>query len=159
MRTDGKIDPSTAAVLRAYVDAVTLFEPLQRRIWAASQLTLGQLRALHRLTDAPKSLGQLGDELGLTPPSVTRVADRLEERGLIARHRDELDRRRVYVAATAEGRRLLASVPLLRESVIRRAVERLGPRDRARIAGALAELARAVRQAETEDASAPAMVS
>lgn len=149
-------DPSVVALLRAYLDAVTLSEPLQGRIWRASQLTLTQVRALRRLAKAPKSLGELGAELGLTPPSVTRVVDRLEERGLVERSRDAPDRRRVVAAIRPAGLRLVTSVPLLEESAIRSAAERLTPAQRARIAAALEEFAVAVRAAEeAEPAGVP----
>jgi DNA-binding MarR family transcriptional regulator len=148
VRSDTVDDPSIQALLRAYLDAVTLSEPLQGRIWAASQLTLTQVRALRRLAREPKPLGELGAELGLAPPSVTRVIDRLEERGLIERRRDASDRRRVVAAILPAGLRLVTSVPLLEASAIRQAAERIAPADRARIARALIEFAEAVRAVE-----------
>ena len=146
-------DPGISALLRAYLDAVTLSEPLQGRIWAASQLTLTQVRALRRLAKEPKSLGQLGTELGLTPPSTTRVVDRLEERELIERRRDASDRRRVVAAILPAGLRLVTSVPLLDNSSIKRAAEALAPQDRERIAAALEDFARTVRAIEEEGAA------
>ena len=55
-----------------------LSEEIQTRVWRAAELTLSQVRALRRLADEPKPLGQLGLELGLAPPSITRLADRLD---------------------------------------------------------------------------------
>src|ERR1700694_2582911 len=82
-------DESDVRLLRAYLDAVTLSEALQPRIWHAAELTLAQVRVLRRLAKQPRSLGQLGADLVLAPPSMTRLVDRLEERGLIERRRDE----------------------------------------------------------------------
>jgi DNA-binding MarR family transcriptional regulator len=147
---------SARALLRAYLDAVTLSEPLQGRIWAASQLTLTQVRALRRLAVEPKSLGQLGAELALTPPSVTRVVDRLEERGLIERRRDEDDRRRVVAAILPAGSQLVTSVPLLQGSAIADAVERLPKPARERITAAFEEFVRAVREIEEQVAAGTA---
>lgn len=132
---------------------MTLSEPLQGRIWAASQLTLTQVRALRRLARGTKTLGELGAGLGLPPPSMTRIIDRLEERGLIERRRDPSDRRKVVAAILPAGLRLVTSVPLLEESAIHAAVERMDPRERERIAKALTDLARAVRAEEGEDES------
>jgi DNA-binding MarR family transcriptional regulator len=146
-----KAAPSVRALLRAYLDAVTLSEPLQGRIWRASQLTLTQVRALRRLAKGPKALGELGTELGLTPPSVTRVVDRLEERGLIERRRDASDRRKVVAAILPAGVRLVTSVPLFEASAIRRAAESLAPADRERIARALEDFTRAARLAQAEE--------
>lgn len=130
---------------------MTLSEGLQTRLWQASQLTLAQVRALRRLADEPKSLGQLGMELALAPPSVTRLVDRLEERGLIERSRKDEDRRKVLATLTAEGRRLVSAVPpLLQGSAIRAAIDRMSFTDRRRIAVAMRDFNAAVRQAEDE---------
>jgi DNA-binding MarR family transcriptional regulator len=43
-------------------------------------------------------------------PDVTRLLDRLEEAGLIRRHRDQEDRRQMRTRITAEGLELLASL-------------------------------------------------
>src|SRR5450759_5517604 len=117
-------DDSRLRLLRAYLDAVTLSEAIQTRIWHAAVLTLAQARLLRQLAKEPRSLGQLGTDLRLAPPSMTRLADRLEERGLIARSRDAEDRRKVLVTLTAEGRRLVSAIPIFEGTPIRAAVDR-----------------------------------
>lgn len=139
-------------LLRAYLDAVTLAEPLQSQVWASAQLTLTQVRALRRLAKEAKPLGQLGAELGLTPPSVTRLVDRLEERGLIERRRDGADRRRVVAAILPAGQKLIDTVPLFRSSTIFAAAERLSGAERQRIADALNAFTQVVRAFEEEQA-------
>lgn len=47
--------------------------------------------------------GELGRELGYTSGATTRLIDGLEQRGLIARHRDRLDRRVVRLRVTPAG--------------------------------------------------------
>jgi DNA-binding MarR family transcriptional regulator len=143
-------DDSRIRLLRAYLDAVTLSEALQTSIWHAAELTLVQVRVLRRLAKQPQSLGQLGGELALAPPSMTRLVDRLEERGLIERERDPDDRRKVVATLTDEGRRLVTAIPFLEGTAIRVAVERLKVTDRDRIAAALREFNAAVRQVEDE---------
>ncbi len=145
---DPPAETSVSELLRAYLDAVTLSESLQGRIWAASQLTLTQVRALRRLAKEPKSLGELGAELGLAPPSVTRVVDRLEERGLIERRRDGPDRRRVVAVILPAGQRLVTSVPLVDGTSIREAAERLPASERGRIAAAFRTFTAAVQALE-----------
>jgi MarR family transcriptional regulator, transcriptional regulator for hemolysin len=141
---------SGVRLLRAYLDAVTLSEALQTSIWHAAELTLVQVRVLRRLAKQPQSLGQLGTELALAPPSVTRLVDRLEERGLIERRRELEDRRKVVATLTDEGRRLLSAIPFLEGTAIRVAVDRMKVADRERIAAALREFNAAVRQVEDE---------
>jgi DNA-binding MarR family transcriptional regulator len=143
-------DDSRTRLLRAYLDAVALSEAIQTRIWHAAQLTLAQARVLRRLAKQPRSLGQLGADLVLAPPSMTRLVDRLEERGLIARSRDSEDRRKVLVTLTAEGRRLVGAIPLLEGSPIRAAVDRMTVADRERIAAAMREFSAAVVEVEEE---------
>jgi MarR family transcriptional regulator for hemolysin len=146
---------SRTRLLRAYFDAVTLSEALQTRIWHAAELTLAQARVLRRLAKQPQSLGQLGTELALAPPSMTRLVDRLEERGLIERRRDLDDRRKVVARLTDEGRRLVSAIPLIEGTPIRAAVDHMREADRERIAAALREFIEAVRQAEDELLVAP----
>jgi DNA-binding MarR family transcriptional regulator len=81
---------------------------------------------------------------------MTRLVDRLEERGLIARQRDVDDRRKVVATLTDEGRRLLSAIPFLEGTAIRLAVERMKTADRERIAGAMREFNAAVRQVEEQ---------
>jgi DNA-binding MarR family transcriptional regulator len=141
---------STKRLLRAYLDAVTLSESLQTRIWQGAQLTLGQVRVLRRLAKSPRSLSQLGSELALAPPSMTRLIDRLEGRGLIARKRDEFDRRKVVATLTDQGRQLVSAIPFLEGTAIRAAVERMTESERNRIASALDQFIGAVRLADDE---------
>lgn len=143
-------DDSDVRWLRAYLDAVTLCEALQTRIWHAAELTLTQVRVLRRLAKQPRSLGRLGSDLALAPPSNTPLADRLAERGLIERRRDDEDRRRVLGTLTAEGRQLLTAIPFLEGTPIRTAVDRMTVTDRKRIAGAIRQFRAAVTQEEEE---------
>jgi DNA-binding MarR family transcriptional regulator len=146
-----KLADSQVGLLRAYLDAVTLSEALQTRLWQAAQLTLAQVRALRRLAKDPKPLGQLGTELTLAPPSVTRLADRLEERGLIERVRGDEDRRKVIARLTPAGRSLVSAVPpLLDGTAIGDAVRRMDQSDCDRIATALRDFTAAVRLVEDE---------
>ena len=55
-------------------------------------------------------MGTLADSLDVSQASATGIVDRMEQRGLIERHRDDEDRRVVRVALTEDGSRLLAGV-------------------------------------------------
>lgn len=144
------LDDSDIRLLRAYLDAVTLSEALQTRIWHAAELTLVQVRVLRRLAKQPRSIGSLGVDLMLAPPSMTRLIDRLEERGLIERRRDDEDRRKVLATITDEGRRLVSAIPFLEGTPIRTAVARMTVAERERIAAAMREFNAAVMKAEEE---------
>ncbi|MER7582431.1 MarR family winged helix-turn-helix transcriptional regulator [Kitasatospora sp. NPDC097691] len=55
------------------------------------------------LEDGPVTTGRIAELTGLTSGSATRLVDRLEKAGLVARRRDEADRRRVLVAVRPEA--------------------------------------------------------
>ena len=60
---------------------------------------------------------KLADALGVTPPNVTGIVDRLVEQGLVSREENPEDRRMLLLKTTDKGKALLAK---LRESRISR---------------------------------------
>ncbi len=68
----------TRAAVLAFLDAITLAEPIQARLWQVSRITMTQLSVLRQLRGGPLTVGRLGAEVGLSPASVTRLVDRLE---------------------------------------------------------------------------------
>jgi DNA-binding MarR family transcriptional regulator len=65
------------------------------------------LRILHDAGAAGTPVGSIGERSPAGDPDVTRLLDRLEERGLATRARDAADRRVITARITAEGKRLL----------------------------------------------------
>ena len=85
--------------------------------WLAKQVELGvaeadlsmpQYRILALLDAGPSLPSALADRLAVRPPSITSVVDGLVARGLVDRHTEEHDRRRVAHTLTLDGRRALA---------------------------------------------------
>lgn len=75
---------------------------------AAGQITPSQLSALNVLDKHGElTLGELASIERIAPPSMTRVASRLEEAGLLERRPDASDRRVARVALSPAGQRLL----------------------------------------------------
>jgi DNA-binding MarR family transcriptional regulator len=95
------------AVLRAYMDAIVLAEPMQLKVWKTAGVTLTQLRILRVLREGPCSASELAGRAGLSAPSLTRVLDRLEELSLVERVADQSDRRRISVRILPKGETLL----------------------------------------------------
>ena len=60
--------------------------------------------------EGPMTAGRLAERARLSPGAITALVDRLEERGLARRTRDEEDRRRVLVEVTPELRRRAAEL-------------------------------------------------
>jgi len=81
-------------------------------------LTIPQYLALDFivLSEEPVSLSAVGAEIGAPPSSMTSVADRLEQDGLIARQPHPTDRRSFTVEATARGKDLVTELHCTTES-------------------------------------------
>ena len=61
------------------------------------QVSPGHIQVLIALTRGPRSVGQLAEELEVSPPAATQLVDRLAEHGMVHRHNDPADRRIVLV--------------------------------------------------------------
>ena len=137
--------------LVAYLEALSLAEPVQARLWHESEITLTQLLVLRMLRDGPVTAGKLGSEAGLSPTSLTRLVDRLERRGLVMRRRTDEDRRCVEIRLEPAGETLLGQTTVLRGTDLHHAVEEMTRDERRGLTAGLrrlVELARTVRRLE-----------
>ncbi len=139
------VETETREALLAYLDALTLAEPIQERLWQGARLTLTQLSVLRELRSGPQGAGKLGIAVGLSPASVSRVIDRLETRGLVSRRREADDRRCVEVKLEPAGERLLGQLKVLRGSDLHAAVEGMTIEERRRLTRALRGLVERTR--------------
>ncbi len=73
-------------------------------------LSANQYNVLRILRGAPDGLpcGEIGNRMITRDPDITRLLDRLEKRGLIARSRETKDRRMVMGRITPDGIKLLS---------------------------------------------------
>jgi MarR family transcriptional regulator, 2-MHQ and catechol-resistance regulon repressor len=94
----------------------------------------GFLEALYH--KGPLTLGQVGQLILVTSGSVTPVADKLEQRGLIQRRLSAEDRRVCYAELTDAGRELVGGIFPEHAEVIRGAMDGLTLQEK-RIATAL----------------------
>ena len=91
---------------------MTLNHPLKAVVgflvsYDSSHLTIRQLNALLRCSDAPQTVRRLAADMGVTKPVITRSADKLEELGWIRRCEDKEDRRSIILKITPAGMRLV----------------------------------------------------
>ena len=124
----------------AYLDALTLAEPIQAKLWQLAQLTLTQVSVLRQLRAGSQTAGKLGQAVGLSPASLSHVLERLERRGLVSRHREAEDRRVVEVHLEPAGERLLGEIKPLRGSDLHLAVEAMTSEERRRLTAGLTRL-------------------
>jgi DNA-binding MarR family transcriptional regulator len=81
------------------------------RRWPSGPLSLVHLHVLMQLVeDGPLPMRALADNLDVSQASATGIVDRMEQRGLVVRQRDDEDRRVVRVALTDAGRQLIAGI-------------------------------------------------
>lgn len=79
----------------------------ERRWKADQELTVPQMILLLLLNHyGPMKTGDIARNLRVTQGVITRMADRLLEKGLISRSRDPRDRRVVFLALSQRGKKL-----------------------------------------------------
>ncbi len=98
---------------RVFLGIVRVAEVLTRRLGdelGSYRLTLSQYGVLEALQAAGSdgmACGEIAERMITRDPDVTRLLDRLEERGLVSRTRGRPDRRVVRIQLTAEGNALV----------------------------------------------------
>lgn len=100
-----------------------------------TQSQLSVLAVLHR--DGPTGIGALAAIERVKPPTVTRIVDHLEQRGLVSRAADPRDGRCVRVALTTSGTALVTGTRRRRDAYLAARLATLEPAERDRVANAV----------------------
>jgi DNA-binding MarR family transcriptional regulator len=104
-----------------------------------------RLSALSVLVFAgPQRIGKLAHIEQVEPPTMTRLVDGLERDGYVQRSPDPADARAVRVEATARGRDAMLEGRRRRVAAFTTLLERLPPRELARLAHGVSALERAL---------------
>jgi DNA-binding MarR family transcriptional regulator len=113
-----------------------------RQTLPGSDITAHMLRVLrHLAAGGPLTIGEQAEHLGLSKATTTEMVNRLEAKGLVARLRDERDRRRVFVWLTDAGRRRVTEYSeVLENDLLVQAVANMRPADRTRLVEGLRSL-------------------
>jgi DNA-binding MarR family transcriptional regulator len=129
------VDPTQRRVLRAYLRAVALAEPLQRELAARHGVSLGDLHAVRTLARIGEvSMSSYGNELGVPRSTITNLVDRLERAGLVERAASSRDRRVTLVRLAAAGRRAVEDTDVLLRSRVAARLLDLEPEAQVRLA-------------------------
>jgi DNA-binding MarR family transcriptional regulator len=88
----------------------------------------------------PLTFGELANAERISPPSVTTIVRKLEERGLVERSPDDRDRRVCRLRATPAGHRHLTAARARRTAWLTVRLGDLDPQGLARLAGAVEAL-------------------
>jgi len=107
-------------------------------------LTIGQLKSLFFIeSEGSTNVKKLANALGVTPPDVTRIVDRLVKQGLVNRRENPEDRRMLLLQATEKGGALLARLRENKITHLSHILEHLSTEELTRLAQGLTALVRA----------------
>lgn len=132
---DERLAQSDYATLAAFRHALRRFAAFSADEARAAGLSTHQHQALLAIKAAGEmTVGRLAEEMIVAPHTAAELAVRLESAGLVSRHHDHADRRRVLLRLTATAEAALAQLTLAH----RREIRVLAPR----LAALLAEIER-----------------
>jgi DNA-binding MarR family transcriptional regulator len=118
------------------------------------RLTPAQVRVMLHLGHRERmTVGEIATALGVSMPAASELVDRLVEAGHLVRTTDPNDRRRVFITATPEARRIGTQLRELRRAQLRQALDHLSPEERPAFVRALRALVAGLNYG-TEDAPA-----
>ncbi|HJP88600.1 MAG TPA: MarR family transcriptional regulator [Candidatus Limnocylindrales bacterium] len=130
----GSAKPGKRSLVDEVVDELTSWGPkdfigaFQR--WHAGALSLMHLNVLILLeSTGPLPMNRLAEALDISVASVTGVVDRMEVRGLVARRRDDTDRRVILVEPAEGGRQLFAEIDARRRKALGKLLAKLSDKD------------------------------
>jgi DNA-binding MarR family transcriptional regulator len=150
-REDARV-ASWVALLRANA-AVT--EAVEAELMASHDLPLSWHEVLVRLSRAPEGsmrMQELAREVLLSKSGLTRLADRMEEAGLIERAKCGTDRRGTYAVITERGRSvLLDSFPAFTSAVDQHFARHLSPTELETLHALLGKVLEGAGKAADED--------
>ncbi len=116
-------------------------------------LTAPQLLILQAIKDlGAVSISRLSSEVSLSQATVTSIMDRLEQRGLVSRHRSEQDKRVVHATLTSTGETKVREAPKLLQDVFSSRFATLEDWEKSLIVAAFQRVA-SLMNAENIDAS------
>ena len=153
--------PSSVAEGDAIVDAVLTASRALVAVAArslgdiAEEVTLTQYRTLVVLASrGPQSLAELAVAVAVTPPTATRMCDRLVKKGLVLRRHDRGDRRLIRLTLAKRGRALVDEVTHRRRTEIVELVRAVPKDQRAAMVDSLQRLSAAAGEVPEQDWSA-----
>jgi len=97
---------------------------------AGHELTFSQYIALKKLSDGPHGVTDLARAAELNPGAMTRLLDKLEARGLVARVADPADRRALNINLTETGLAMWQDVNQCGQRVRERAMHGMSDAER-----------------------------
>ena len=118
----------------------------------ADEVTMTQYRSLVVLASrGPQSAAALAEAVDVTPPTATRMCDRLVRKGLVVRRHEQGDRRLIRLTLAKKGRDLVASVTERRRIEIVRLLAAIPGEQQRALVDALQHLTEAAGEVPEQD--------
>jgi MarR family transcriptional regulator, organic hydroperoxide resistance regulator len=138
--------PNLDAILDAMVYLYAESRRVTRTVAEQYGLTGSQLLVLKMLEPVGQlSLSDLSERIRAKNSTVTGIIDRMERDSIVLRRRSDEDRRVVYIALTAKGKKLALAAKIDPMHLFRALLEDLSPRDAAELERIMTKLAGRVR--------------
>jgi DNA-binding MarR family transcriptional regulator len=136
--------------LRQIIRATDIYS---RKLSKEVGLTAPQLLILQAIRGlGAVSISKLSEEVSLSQATVTNIIDRLESRGIVARHRSTEDKRVVHATLTEEGKSKVSEAPTPIQNTFSKRYAELEEWEKSMIVAAMQRVA-AMMNAEEIDAS------
>jgi len=154
MKTSRSPEIDSEAVVDAVLGASRVLVAVAARSLGdvAEEVTLTQYRTLVVLASrGPQSLAELADAVDVTPPTATRMCDRLIKKGLIVRRHERGDRRLIRLTLAKDGRHLVDAVTQRRRAEISHLMEAIPLDQQAALVDSLRRLTAAAGEVPEQD--------
>lgn len=150
-----RLDEAIVTALRRIIRAIDLHS---RDLLQNFGLTAPQLMTLKELARlGPVPVGVLSNSVHVSQATMTGILDRLEQRTLVQRTRDDVDRRSVTITITSEGTKLLKRAPSMLQDHFHEKLAELKPAEQTNMLHALERIAEMM--GATELSAAPILVT
>jgi DNA-binding MarR family transcriptional regulator len=133
MSTQGEVPPPEASlessILRSLRRINRAVASQGRLLVEGYQVTMPQLLCLRQIATLGRTCpSALSAELGVSQATISGMIDRLEGRGYVRRSRSSVDRRKIMIGLTEEGKRVEAAAPSLLQEKLTGGLRRRAPR-------------------------------
>jgi DNA-binding MarR family transcriptional regulator len=98
---------------------------MEMRKFAKPELTIAQLKILTKLFQEPKTMSELAENQGVSPPAISKMIAALEKREFVERVSFGTDRRMVYAQLTAKGRSVYKNIQNQVQKMIERRLSKM----------------------------------
>jgi MarR family transcriptional regulator, organic hydroperoxide resistance regulator len=134
-------------ILDLQQQADNTFRHFSPQHWIELNLSIAQLKSLLFIAAKGKTnFKKIAEALGVTPPNITGIIDRLVEQGLVSRTENSEDRRIMLLQVTDKGQQLLTNLRESRVNFFKQVLSRMKQDELQCLSQGLAALIKAAAQ-------------